>query len=169
MPSKAKAAVACGPRGCWRSRARSCGVALRISALQLEPVPRTGAVRPQDAVLGLGNALEEQALVTHAPQPVEVVRRYRLLEPLDAELLRVDPRPFDRFLTCERAVRVDEELRVLTDRLPRRPSAVTIAAWLAPDLHLHPWDSLLRPTAELLLQLRVRGRREATDTVDRHP
>src|SRR5438105_13859783 len=125
-------------------------------------------VQEDVAVLTRSDFDARGTLLTHAPQPVEVVRRYRLLEPLDAALLRVDPRPFDRFLTCERAVRVDEELRVLTDRLPRRPRAVTIAAWLAPDLHLHPWDSLLRPTAELLLQLRVGIRREATATVDRH-
>ena len=59
--------------------------------------------------------------VAQQPQPVEVVGRDRLLEPASRPTrARSRSAQRERLLARERAVRVDEELRVVADRLARR-------------------------------------------------
>ena len=67
----------------------------------------------------------------------------------------------------ESAVRVDEELDVVADRLAGGVEAHRVALGLAPDLHLHARDPGLRPTAELVTQPLVCVGAEAAAAVDR--
>src|SRR5437588_248385 len=64
-------------------------------------------------------------------------------------------------------VGVDEELGLFPDRLTRAANARKVARGIAADLHLDEAETLARPVAELVLQLRDRINREAAAAVDR--
>ena len=73
-----------------------------------------------------------------------------------------------RLLHGQGAVRVDEQLGFVADRLAGGADPLQVGARLAADLHLHPRDALVDPAAELLAQLAQRVRAEAAAAVDRH-
>ena len=98
----------------------------------------------------------------HKPESGDVVRRHRLFEPSDIELVAVDPGPVDRLSGSERTVGVDVELGVIANRLAGDLQAMRIAVRLAADLDLHSGNAGLDPAFELSADLViVVGRKSA--------
>ena len=105
--------------------------------------------------------------VAQEPQPFEVVRGDRLLEPRHAVGGEALGQP-QRFLARVGAVGVDEQLDLATHGLARRPHARGIGRGLASHLHLHHAHPLAPPAAELRAQLVDGVGGEAAAAVDGH-
>src|SRR5207237_10571110 len=142
--------------------ARQCGVKA-VDAAAGDEVAEVGRhVR----VLAGGDLEPGGRAVAQEPQALEIGRADRLLVPGDAPLAPEAHGPSQGLLALEPAVRVDVELRLVADRLPRRVEALRVARGLARDLDLHPRDPLSDPALELLTEPVERVRGEAAAAVD---
>src|SRR5207244_1775781 len=113
-----------------------------------------------DVCILAGSHIDRRAFA-HVTQPGEVGRADGLLEPARAPLVRVPLGPSDRVVAVKRAVRVDEQLRVLSDRQTRGVQPGGIVVRRTADLDLHARDSLRNPARELVGEALERIRGEA--------
>src|ERR1017187_6783244 len=112
----------------------------------------------------------ERKRVTQCSQAVEIIGRHGLFEPRDTEFLCVKiPQP-QRMLPAIGAVGINEQLRIVADRLPRRPNAAEVClprgAPILADLHLDARDALFHPPGQLGAQITLCVRRKAAASVD---
>ena len=147
-----------------RGDAQEPGDPLAAGDVGLQAVDRASLehpleVRQRVAVLAGSDLHPRRCPVADQAQTLEVVRADRLLEPAHIEALGGLEREPQRLLAAERAVRVDEQLRVVADRLACDLDALEVALGFAADLHLDPRDALLDPAAELLGEPLDRDRR----------
>ena len=153
------------------AHAEQLGDAGASSDVGLENVDRSGLEHPLEvdrviAVFAGGDLHPGGRAVAQEPQAFEVVGGHGLLEPAHAGVVREAPREVERLLARVGAVGVDEQARIRADRPACCLHALGIAVGLRTDLHLHSWNPLLDPAAQLGCETIVRVRGEPPRAVD---
>ena len=97
------------------------------------------------AILAGGDVHAGGGAVAHQPQAVEVIGGDRLFEPAHAVFIGENFRLPEGLLSRVRAIGIDVQFRRRPDRLASHSHAFHIRLGVAPDLHLHPRNSLLDP------------------------
>src|SRR5579884_3115937 len=99
-------------------------------------------------------------------KPFKVIRGDWLLEPGDARIGSKDSCQRERFLAAVRAIGIDKQFCIWSNRLTRMGNALRILVWTAPNLHFHARNALRDPIAQLLLELLSRVRRKSPAAID---